>query len=304
MSKAVIDAYESNIKTNYLVLTVILGVALNNFFNSKKELEMIRHPRTYTASVLMLLMIQVSAYAQTNNPAAIGADLARDINTTIMQEMSANEKAALSEIKPFGNPIEIKYNENAKNPPVILTMVESKHTGGAVAAQVGVSILMSVLSGGISMGASSFKKNQLAGSPITNITDKQKLFNPTLNEFRQQFAGVIDEQVKTQFADKKFKGYFEVTPDVWKLVYDKTNNENADESTYKLHYGVTVARGGGGFFSMQKAETCQVQSEAKSLKTWKENDYAALAQARTPLIQDCLKQLSGKQEKMIGWLVD
>lgn len=264
------------------------------------------HSKLSLLTALTLITLHTpQIYAQTaTNPAAVGADLARDINSTIMQEMSANEKAALSDIKSYGNPIEIKYNENAKNPPVILTMVEPKHTGGAVAAQVGVSILMSVLSGGVSVGATSFKKNQLAGTPIPNVTDKKKLINPTLNEFRQQFATAIDDKVKAQFADKKFKGYFEVTPDVWKMVYDKTNNDNADESTYKLHYGVTIMRAGGGFFSVQKAENCQAQSQAKSWKDWKENDYAAIGQERDLLVQECLKQLSSKQEKMIGWLVD
>ena len=59
---------------------------------------MLTHSRLSLLTALTLITLHTSqAYAQTAaNPAAIGADLARDINTTIMQEMSANEKAALS----------------------------------------------------------------------------------------------------------------------------------------------------------------------------------------------------------------
>ena len=245
----------------------------------------------------------LNASAQATNAAQVGSDLARQINQEVVAQMSKNSNIDLGKPPVFGSPISVVYAPRENQAPVVLAVVEQKNKSNAIAAQVGVSVLMSVLGGGISVGGTSFKKEQLAGEVIADAKDTAKLLNPSFKELPEKLAKGVDETVRNEFSTEKFKGQLNINPDAWKLVYDQVDGDSAEKNTYRLYYGATVYRG-GKFFLTPKQFSCHQVSEAKVLSQWRENDYQAVSQVRDELLNKCIDELKPNYSKMVKGLVD
>lgn len=172
-------------------------------------------------------------------------------------------------------------NNNNQYADAKLRIVTQADTG----VGVGLSVLTSVLAGGLS--ASTFSKDTLKGSSVDSLPE------PTKSYLVPKAKVVIAEWLQKNSAGYNYKNNLNITPARWLLVYQELSKS---DTPFELRYAVTFYKRseGGNMFSAFDQFKCSPTPRTASLAQWQASDYAMVEQVTTEYMDNCLSQLDGQ----------
>lgn len=172
-------------------------------------------------------------------------------------------------------------NNNNQYADTKLRIVTQADTG----VGVGLSVLSSVLTGGLS--ASTFSKDTLKGSSVDTLPE------PTKSYLVPKAKVVIADWLQKNGAGYSYKNNLNITPARWLLVYKELAKS---DTQFELRYAVTFYKRpeGGNMFSAFDQFKCSPIPRSASLTQWQASDYAMVKQVTTEYMDNCLSQLDGQ----------
>ncbi|MDW5500332.1 hypothetical protein R6Y99_11085 [Pseudomonas lundensis] len=172
-------------------------------------------------------------------------------------------------------------NNNNQYADTKLRVVTQADTG----VGVGLSVLTSVLAGGLS--ASTFSKDTLKGSSVDTLPE------PTKSYLVPKAKAVIADWLQKNGAGYSYKNNLNITPAKWLLVYQELSKS---DTQFELRYAVTFYKRpeGGSMFSAFDQFKCSPTPRVASLAQWQASDYAMVKQVTTEYMDNCLSQLDGQ----------
>ncbi|MCD2165354.1 hypothetical protein [Comamonas koreensis] len=143
-------------------------------------------------------------------------------------------------------PLKVAYSKapyaapRLKETPTEVRIVRREETSAAVAAQVGVHLLMAALGGGAAINT--FNKEDLKGVPIEDVVDRQYLNNPVPTSFVQSLQEAVDASIADNpWAQQKSFSYpLVVGGGSAQLIYD--NLMGTDDANYQLVLDLDVSK--------------------------------------------------------------
>lgn len=174
-----------------------------------------------------------------------------------------------------------------KEVPTEVLIVKREDTGNAVAAQVGLNVLMLALGGGVA--ASGFSKDDLKGAPIEDVADRRYLQNPVPAGFVQSLQTAVDARMaQDKLAQaQSFRYPLVVGGGSAQLVYDSLTG--AEVPNYQLLLSLDVyKRRESNWVLPPNLVACSGRSEpAQPLAYWAEGSYRNVQQALSRMLADC-----------------
>ncbi|GAB2724898.1 hypothetical protein [Comamonas sediminis] len=190
-------------------------------------------------------------------------------------------------------PLKVTYSKapyaapRLKETPTEVRIVRREETSAAVAAQVGVHLLMAALGGGAAINT--FNKEDLKGVPIEDVVDRQYLNNPVPTSFVQSLQEAVDASIaENPWAQQKSFSYpLVVGGGSAQLIYD--NLMGTDDANYQLVLDLDVSkkREAGKRKNLPVVQ-CSGRSEpAQPLAYWAEDSYRNVQQELNRMLADC-----------------
>lgn len=150
-----------------------------------------------------------------------------------------------------------------------------------------------LLVGGSMAGSS---KEDIKGSLIEDITDKEKLKNP-LFDIEPAIKNYKDTILKDHpyIKDKYLLGFFvKPTRPYWSLIYEKS--DKSVKNGYALFFGARHVN--------LSSKSCVYQSKSYSLEQWKANDYQLVAEERVKIVEECSSQFKRSMDELAKKSID
>jgi len=186
-----------------------------------------------------------------------------------------------------------------KDVPTEIRIVQRETTGRAVAAQVGLNVLMLALGGGA--GFSGFSKNDLAGDEITDVQDRANLVNPVSTEFVTSLQAAVDERMAQEGAwkERDFRNPMIVGGGRATLVYDTLTG--SEEPLYQLALGLDIyKRPESSWIIPARSVQCSDRSQpAQPLAQWAESSYAGVQQELNRMLHACQEKVLARLPELL-----
>lgn len=162
-----------------------------------------------------------------------------------------------------------------------------------------------LLVGGSLAGTS---KEQLKGSDIVNVQNRDKLQNP-LFEISEHISNYKKETVsKYPFIGKEFNfTYFQLKPTVpyWSLIYD--NSDKTIKKGYSLNFGSESPlrnTNNKKKTAIQWYKYCSYKSKPHTLEAWEANDFQLVSEYRAKIIEECTNTYKTHLDQAVNKLVE
>lgn len=180
-------------------------------------------------------------------------------------------------------PAEMNNNQYAD---VKLREVTPAHTG----VGVGINVLASVLSGGIS--ASTFSKEGLKGNTIDALPE------PTKAYLTPKAKPIIAAWLQKNGNGFQYKKDLEIGASQWLLVYQDLGTDN---SNYELRYSVKFYKmpEDAGLFTAFVIADCTPKPETATLADWQANGYALVKKTTEKYMDSCLLELDNQLPRLL-----
>lgn len=191
-----------------------------------------------------------------------------------------------------------------------LRVVRRDHTGGAVAAQVAISVLASAVAGGTVVGAQSFSKDDLSGDPVTELAGQAWAGNPGMKELPEALGDIATRVYAARAWKELQRGRSEtgwtredmestarmpavadapVNPGPWRLIYE---NLSGTDELYRLQFRAGLALASPRFGLPPMPANCFYQSEPVAWTAWKADNWQRLREERAKAVDQCVSTLA------------
>lgn len=175
---------------------------------------------------------------------------------------------------------------NNKNADVKLREVTPAHTG----AGVGLNVLTSVLSGGLSVNT--FSKDDLRGNTIDSLPE------PTKAYLTPKAKPIISDWLQNNANGYQYKNDLNIAAAQWLLVYQDLG---VDNSNYELRYTVKFYKKpeDANMFSAFITSECTPKPETAPLVDWQANGYALVKKTTEKYMDSCLLELNNQLPRLL-----
>jgi len=178
--------------------------------------------------------------------------------------------------------------DGMKKPDNVLRVVAPTERGPDVAL-----LVIGALMGSFRMAV---PKEDYKGDNVTS------LLHPAGQPLLLGLMPMVEDWVKSNAPDRKFKNEIFIRQDRFQLVYRDLNQE---PTTYDLKIEATLFRkpDSSGFFSTPHSVTCMQTSETSASTTldeWKANDYEKVKAAQKLFVDDCLQLANKNLNQMLA----
>ena len=191
-----------------------------------------------------------------------------------------------------------------------LRVVRRENTMNNIAGQVALNIALSVIAGGVSVGAQGFSKDDLGGTTLEALKDDPLGVNPAISELNDALSKVATDIYRkraeaayaTALTDGSTPEEIEearkvqavadtpLLPGSWHLVYE---NLTGSDELYRLKFGAELGRAG----FMRPPAACFYQSEPVAWNEWQADNWQRLREERAKAVARCTETLSATPEK-------
>ncbi len=162
-----------------------------------------------------------------------------------------------------------------------------------------------LLVGGTLAGTS---KEQLKGSDIINVQNREKLKNP-LFEISENTSNYKKEIVsKYPFIGKENSlNFFQLEPTVpyWSLIYD--NSDKTIKKGYSLNFGAETSSqnmNNKKKTAIQWYKNCSYKSKPHTLEAWEANDFQLVSEYREKIVEECTSTFKNHLDQAVNKLVE
>ena len=148
------------------------------------------------------------------------------------------------------------------------------------------------------------KREELKGNKIEDITDRSTLITPRYELERRISA--YEKKMDEKYADLNkqtsfmYNSFKPILP-YWSLVYD--SSDKTLKNAYVLNFGINMVHlrptKKNEFSRIGWSEACTFTSQPMTLETWKANDYEAVKQTKSLILDECEKKFTQKIDKGI-----
>lgn len=186
-----------------------------------------------------------------------------------------------------------------------LSVVRRENTMNNVAGQVAISVVTTLLSGGVAIGGSGFSKNDLGGEPVVELANDPLAVHPAKSDLGEALSEVATriyrERAEAARAEAREEGLSQEEIDKagqlqaeadsplragpWKLVYE---NLSGDDELFRLTMGAELGKPG----FRRPPLTCTYASEPIAWNDWRANNWQKLREERALGVASCAKTLA------------
>ena len=255
---------------NFLKIYSILHEIHNPIVNNMKD-------KIFLATICFILGSQVSA-----NVANTAASLPQYNSQEPIKSAVDKDKGI------YGNSTELK-------------IVKLSDSVKATAAKATLMLLV----GGTLAGTS---KEQLKGSDIINVQNREKLKNP-LFEISENTSDYKKEIVsKYPFIEKETSFILfllKPTEPYWSLIYD--NSDKTIKKGYSLNFGAESPSqniNNKKKIAIQWYKNCSYKSEPHTLEAWEANDFQLVSEYREKIVEECTSIFKNHLDQAVNKLVE
>ncbi|MFV0672837.1 hypothetical protein [Variovorax sp. tm] len=272
----------------------------------------------WRACGIALAVAAVSAHAETD--AAAPADPQRSQATEAVAGAPAVPVAPISPAAPVeavapaapaAPQTRVRFSRGRYKPGIEqLRVVRRENTMNNIAGQVALNIALSVIAGGVSVGAQGFSKDDLGGTTLEALKDDPLGVNPAISELNDALSKVATDIYRkraeaayaTALTDGSTPEEIEearkvqavadtpLLPGSWHLVYE---NLTGSDELYRLKFGAELGRAG----FMRPPAACFYQSEPVAWNEWQADNWQRLREERAKAVARCTETLSATPEK-------
>lgn len=157
---------------------------------------------------------------------------------------------------------------------------------------VGLMVLGSVLSGGISLNTANFDKNNYKGTKIDAMPE------PTRRYFAPKAEAKIAQYLSKQGGSYAYGEPLYIAASRWSLVYSDLSTTN---SNYDLSYRVIFYKRpeGGSMFSAFTMASCEPTVKTAPIAEWRANNYQKVTQETEKMMDACLLELDNQLPRLL-----
>ncbi len=272
----------------------------------------------WRACGIALAVAAVAAHAETD--AAAPADPQRSQATEAVAGAPAVPVAPISPAAPVeavapaapaAPQTRVRFSRGMYKPGIEqLRVVRRENTMNNIAGQVALNIALSVIAGGVSVGAQGFSKDDLGGTTLEALKDDPLGVNPAISELNDALSKVATDIYRkraeaayaTAMTDGSTPEEIEearkvqavadtpLLPGSWHLVYE---NLTGSDELYRLKFGAELGRAG----FMRPPAACFYQSEPVAWNEWQADNWQRLREERAKAVARCTETLSATPEK-------
>lgn len=198
------------------------------------------------------------------------------------EKITATNGSSLSLYSGFAS-TDMNNNQYAD---VKLREVTPAHTG----AGVGLNVLTSVLSGGLSVNT--FSKDGLKGNTIDSMPE------PTKTYLTPKAKPIISAWLQKNANGYQYKNDLNIVAARWLLVYQDLGTDN---SNYELRYTVKFYKKpeDANMFSAFIISECTPKPETATLADWQANGYALVKKTTEKYMDSCLLELDNQLPRLL-----
>lgn len=268
--------------------------------NSKKQ----QRRAALRACGIALAVAGFSAHAEPDAPAAAAQQQSAE---TVADAPTAPAAAA----GPVAPQTRLRFRLGTYKPGIEqLRVVRRENTMNNIAGQVALNIALSVITGGVSVGAQGFSKDDLGGTTLEALKDDPLGANPAMNELKDALSKVATDIYRkraeaayaTALTDGSTPEEIEearkvqaeadtpLLPGPWHLVYE---NLTGSDELFRLKFGAELGRAG----FMRPPAACFYQSEPVVWEQWQADNWQRLREERAKAVARCTETLSATPEK-------
>ena len=268
-----------------------------------------KRPRAALTCGIALAVIGLSVHAAEPDapapsvqPAAIAADIPAPSPPSVAPPAEA---AAAPQTR-------VRFNRAAyKSGIERLRVVRRENTGNYVAGQIALNVALSLIAGGVSIGAQGFSKDELAGTTLEELKDDPVSANPAIGELTDALSkvatdiyrkraeaahalaltdGSTPEEIEEAGRVQK-EADTPLNPGPWHLVYE---NLTGTDELFRLKFGAQLGRPG----FMRPPAACYYQSEPVTWTQWQADNWQRLREERAKAVASCTETLAATPEKL------
>lgn len=162
-----------------------------------------------------------------------------------------------------------------------------------------------LLVGGSLAGTS---KEQLKGSDIINVQNREKLKNP-LFDISKNTANYKKEIVSKYpfIGQENSLNFFQLEPTApyWSLIYD--NSDKTIKKGYSLNFGAETSSENmknKKKTAFQWYKKCSYKSEPHTLEAWEANDFQLVSEYREKIVEECTGTFKNHLDQAVNKLVE
>jgi len=162
-----------------------------------------------------------------------------------------------------------------------------------------------LLVGGSLAGTS---KEQLKGSDIINVQDREKLKNP-LFEISKNTSNYEKEIVSKYpfIGEENSLNFFQLEPTApyWSLIYD--NSDKTIKKGYSLNFGAETSSqnmNNKKKTAFQWYKNCSYKSKPYTLEAWEANDFQLVSEYRKKIVEECTGTFKNHLDQAVNKLVE
>ena len=255
---------------------------------------------------IALAVAGFSAHAEPDAPAS-----AMQQPTEATTDAPAVPAASVAAAVPAQPQTRLRFRLGTYKPGIErLRVVRRENTMNNIAGQVALNIALSVIAGGVSVGAQGFSKDDLGGTMLDALKDDPLGANPAMNELKDALGKVATDIYRkraeaayaTALTDGSTPEEIEearkvqaeadtpLLPGPWHLVYE---NLTGSDELFRLKFGAELGRAG----FMRPPAACFYQSEPVAWEQWQADNWQRLREERAKAVARCTETLSATPEK-------
>lgn len=256
------------------------------------------------ACVIALALAGLSAYAEPDAPAPAPQQQPA-------QAAAEAPAAPVAAAPPAAQQTRLRFNRGFYKPGIEqLRVVRREDTMGNVAGQVALSVALSVIGGGVSIGAQGLSKDDLGGTTLEALKGDPLGVNPAISELNDALGKVATDIYRkraeaayaTALTDGSTPEEIEearkvqaeadtpLHPGPWHLVYE---NLTGSDELFRLKFGAELGRAG----FMRPPAACLYQSEPVAWSQWQADNWQRLREERAKAVASCTETLAATPEK-------
>jgi len=220
----------------------------------------------------------------------------------------ATNTATMPLADPTPTPPRVTYStfyangRHLKETPAEVRVIRRSTTSNLVARQVLINVAMLALGGGIAVNP--FGKDDLKGSPIDDVQDRERVRNPVITDFVTALQAHVNDWVASQagLASRHFKHPIVVGGGHVSLVYETLSEAEEEKFQLKTDIEVFKRRESAHLLSIQpviRVDCAGASTPARAMADWSAHDYALIRQTLDPMLETCAQRVLAQLDKML-----